>query len=196
MQRVLGILGFGLLTYFCLGQETGSTPEQASVSVGASTTFGEPLAKVLVVLKAVGPTAEYRQTGGTIRFERVPFGLYDVEIQAPGFSTRRERVGIYQPEVRLWFGLVVAPLHSVERSEVVGSIAPMESDHRVLWVRLVPLYSSDFIEDQVTPAGKFHLAGLQPGKYVLLVFDKEKLIMTKPLEYSGGKLTLNLDMAK
>jgi hypothetical protein len=148
------------------------------------------------VLKAIGPTAEYRQAGSTIRFEPVPFGLYDVEIQASGFSTRRERVGIYQPDVRLWFGLVVAPLHSAERSEVIGSIATIESNPRVLWVRLVPLYSSDFIEDQVTPAGRFHLAGLQPGKYVLLVFDKEKLIMTKPLEYAGGKLTLNLEMAK
>lgn len=79
------------------------------VELTVSTTFGGPVGKTLAILKALGPHEEYRRLGETIRFEKIPFGLYDLEIQAADFSTRRERLEIYQPEMHFWFGLFVSP---------------------------------------------------------------------------------------
>jgi hypothetical protein len=171
-------------------------PETAAVELTLSAVFGRPVGKALAVLKAIGPPKQYRQSGETIRFEKVPFGLYDLEIQAAGFSTRRERIEIYQPEVHLWFGLFVSPLHGDQRPEITGSIMPHETNPKDLWVRLVPLLGSDFVEDRVGPSGEFRLTGVHPGRYVLLVFNQEKLLMTQPVDFPGGKLALNLDVSK
>lgn len=194
MTRVSGFLA--LLTSFCWAQQpVEDVSEVATVSVTASTTFGEPVGQVVAILNAIGPKARYRQYGDTISFRQIPFGLYDLEVQAAGFNTRRERVAVYQTEVRLWCGLLVSPLHSEERSEVVGSVALPKNIPADLWVRLVPLYSSDLVESRITPDGTFRVVGLEPGRYALLVFDKSRLIMTKPLDYYGGKLALNVDLS-
>jgi hypothetical protein len=186
-----------LLTSVCWGQQRPpeEPPELATIELAVSTTFGGPVGRVEAILRAV-PNEQYRRLGDAIRFEKIPFGLYDLEVQAAGFSTRRERVAIYQHEVHLWLGLYVSPLHVDEYPEITGSIAPHESNPKDLWVRVVPLYSSDFVEDRVASSGEFHLRGVQPGRYLLLVFNKENLITTKSIDFRGGKLTLDLDLSK
>jgi hypothetical protein len=186
----------GLLASLFLGQQRASgASDSATVRLVLSSTFGKPLGEALAVLKAVGPTEEYRQSGNPVVFPRIPFGLYDLEIYAGGFATLRQRVGIYSSEVRLRLGLYVSQLGPEDRRpEVAGTIKSHEKSQKDLWVRLVPWYSGDFIEDQVTPSGEFCLRDVHPGRYVLLVFDSEKLIITKQLEYPGGKLSLNLDL--
>jgi hypothetical protein len=178
------------------GQQKGPLPNVAEVDITVTTTFGEPAGKVLVILRGVGARDRYDQTGTAIRFKQIPFGLYDLEIQAAGFSTRHDQVGIYQQSVQLWFGIYPSPTHAVEPSEVQGSVALKEGDTRALWARLVPLYSSDFIEDRVSPSGDFHFAGLYPGRYVLLVIDGDKVLLTKSVDYFGGKLKLQVDVAR
>ena len=185
----------GLLPCFLFAQKAENVGDVAAVTVVASTTFGEPLGKALVLLRPVGPLGEFRRVGNTVRFDHVPFGRYDLEIQSPGFGTRRERLEIYQSELHVWFGLAVSPPHSEERDEIVGFVARPESDQRDIWVRLVPQFSSDFVEDHVK-AGTFHLTGVHPGLYFVLLFDKDDLILTKRLEYVGGKATLNLNLLK
>src|SRR5947209_7424555 len=109
MKRAPGLLL--VLTALCWAQQEQSGPanDLAAVSFSVSTSFGEPVGKVEVVLKSIGPNTEYRQVGSAIHFDRVPFGLYDLAIYASGFGTHRERVGIAQPEVHLWFGLFPSP---------------------------------------------------------------------------------------
>jgi hypothetical protein len=190
MKLVLGIIG--LAAAGC-GQQVVA-PNLANVDMTVTTTFGEPAGKVLVILRGVGPTDRYDQNGTTIRFRQIPFGLYDLEIQAAGFSTRRGQIGIYQTNVQLWFSIYPSPTHSVTPSEVEGSLTSKARNTQGMWVRLVPLYSADFIEDKVSSSGVFHFAGLSPGRYLLLVFDSEKLIMTKSVEYLGGKLKLDVEL--
>jgi hypothetical protein len=196
MKLIAGLLGF--LTSVCLGQQrrVESAPDTAAVEIVVTTTFGEPAGRVLVVLSATGPNATFRQLGTTISFPQVPFGLYDLEVQASGFSTRHERVGVYQSEVHVWIGLAVSPSHAAERSEVTGRIIRQEGDRRDLWVRLVSRYSSDLLEDRVSPSGVFRLAPPEPGEYLLLVFASKDVIAIKPIDFFGGKLTLDLDWTK
>jgi hypothetical protein len=98
--------------------------------------------------------------------------------------------------VHLWFGLFVSPLEGVGLAEVTGIIAPHESNPEALWVRLISLYSSDSLEDQVASSGEFRFENVYPGRYILVVFNNEKLIATKPVDISGGEVRLNLDLSK
>jgi hypothetical protein len=192
------LASLGFMAFLCWGQQRSPTsqeppkelPEVANLNVDVTTTFGGPVGKVLVILK-LGSVEKYRKLGDVIRFESIPFGLYDIEIQAANFAKRRERVGIYQPEARLWFGLYLSPVEET-RAEIRGMISPMGRDD--LWVRVVPLYASDFVEDRVNSSGEFRLSGLHPGRYVLLVLSKEKLIKTQTVDFSGGALVLYVDL--
>src|SRR5437763_13203875 len=79
-------------------QTENSAPGSAKVRLVVTTTFGQPVGRVLCIRRALGSSEEYRQMGESVNFERIPFGRYELEIQAANFSARRERVGIYQTE--------------------------------------------------------------------------------------------------
>jgi len=115
---------------------------------------------------------------GAVRFHGISFGLYNLEVQAAGFNTWRETplANLTSPEVKLSVGLFVAPTHRVksdQRSQVLVTLPKGNAGD--LWVRLVPRYSSDFLEDAVTPGGTFSFWPICiPGRFVSsLVFDKE-----------------------
>ena len=195
MRHVLALFAALTFTSACCGQPASSgSPDVATLKLVVTTTFGAPVGSVLAILR--GARKEYRQRGDTITFERIPFDSYDLQIEAVGFATRRERVAIYQTEVRLWFGLSLAPMHLDEYPEIMGSVVPIQKSPRDLWVRLVPLYSSNFVEDRVTPSGEFRLSGFDPGRHVLLIFDKEGLITTKLIDCFSGKQAVNIDLSK
>src|SRR5579884_390700 len=105
MKLVTGLPG--LFMCFCWAQQpvqnvpVKNVSQGATVSVTASTTFGEPVGPVGAILSATRPEARYTQYGKAIKFEHIPFGLYDLEVQAAGFNTRRERVAVYQTEVQV-----------------------------------------------------------------------------------------------
>jgi len=198
LQRFLLL---ALAAFLCRGQQQPrpeqkhpvERPELADVSIDVTTTFGRPVGSVLVVLKH-GTDEAYRQVGTTVKFEKIPFGFYDCEIQAANFRILRERVGIFQPEVQLWFGLSLSPVEEMGLPEAEGKVVRHGGSSAGLWVRLVPLYGSDFLEARVGSGGEFHLSDLRPGRYVLLLFDRDRLILTRPVDVSGRKLELNLDV--
>jgi hypothetical protein len=63
-------------------------------------------------------------------------------------------------------------------------------------VRLVALYTSDLAENAVDSSGTFELDGMAPGKYVLLLFQMDKLVATKSLEILGGKQNIEITLEK
>ena len=195
MRQVLALFTSVTFSSVCCGQPASSaSADVATLKLVVTTTFGSPVGRVLATLR--GGRKEYQRSGDAITFERVPFDSYDLEIQAAGFTTRRERVAIYQTQVSLWFGLSIGHLHSVEYTEIIGSVVPLQKSPRDLWVRLMPLYSSNFVEDRVTPSGEFHLTGFDTGRHVLLIFNKEGLITTKLIDCFSGKQTVSVDLSK
>lgn len=183
---------FVFLVATCWGQDNlDSKAEYAKLTIALTSTQGKALGKVLVILRRNRSSIDYRRSSGqgTISFEQLPFDLYEIEVQASGFSKRTERVGVYQPNMYLTIGLFPSPVHPAERSEILGLITHSAQS---LWVRLVPLYSSDFIEDRVSPSGEFRLGGLFPGRFVLLVFAEDTLVKSEIVDYIGGKQRVSL----
>ncbi len=185
-----------LLTFAgaCLPQVEADTAS-AKVSIQVSTTFGERIPEAQVLIKEVGPAAQYKKSGAQLRF-KLPFGKYVIQASAAGFLTSSETVGIYQRDVFYRLGLAVAPPHSSERTEISGAIAPPPPDITDVWVRLLPVYTGGLIETQPDKSGGFHLVGIEPGRYVMLLFDKGRLLESKEVHFLGGKLTANLDLKK
>jgi len=159
-----------------------------------STTFGEPIAKAQVAVTSVGPKRSVTGItgpGGVVVFD-VPFGLYDVEAKSPGFEVRHERIAASQPTLHFRLGLVLGYPRSTVRSEITGSISQVGMGKTDLWVRLVSVFGSDFVENAVDSAGSFHLAGMAPGRYVLILFDRDQVVTTKTVEVSAGSKVVNI----
>ena len=181
-----------LMAALAVGQGVAQEPDLASVKAAVCDTFGQPVPGAKVTLTSVGPNETFTAVGGEARFDRIPFGLYDLEVRLPGFLTRKERIRVYQPSLIFQISLELAPTHSYERPELSGSIRSDVKARPDLWVRLTAIYSSDLVENAVDGSGKFELDGIAPGKYLLILFQKDKVLATKPIDVLGGKQTVEL----
>lgn len=176
---------------FCMAQAK-SDEASATLKVSVCTTFGEPVEQSQIVVTSVGPAGQFKKAGAAVRFDALPLGLYTIEAQAPGFISRKETVGIYQQELSYRVGLAVAAPHGSERTEISGGITPTLTKETDVWVRFVALYDGGLIECQPDQSGKFHVTGIEPGKYVMLVFVKDRLLASREVEFLGAKLTVNV----
>jgi hypothetical protein len=153
-------------------------------------TFGVHVSSANITLSSVGPTGKFASDGNAT-FDRIPFGIYDVEARLAGFLPRTERIRVYQPSVVINLGLEPGTTHSYERPELSGVLSGPTRQLN-LWVRLVAVYSSDLVENVVDGSGHFELDGMPPGKYLLLLFQKERVLAMKPLDILEGKQTIDL----
>jgi hypothetical protein len=177
-----------------IGQTVPPEPDSANVKVVVSETFGRPVPGAKVTLTSVVPGGKFAAVGGEAEFDHVPFGIYDLDVRLPGFVARKERVNIHYPELLFRIGLELGAIHSDGRSELSGSIKSGVGGRSDLWVRLMALYSSDLIENAVDDAGTFELDGMAHGKYLLIMFEKDKVLATKPVDVLGGKQTVELTL--
>src|SRR5579871_4088832 len=118
--------------YFCIvsllffsalsGLQAGPAAEESTVKIIVSDTYGLPLKDASVVLKSVGPHQVFTGKGGEAKFEEIPFGVYDVDIQLAGFPERQERIRVYQSSLVFRIGLRVPTGDGDERSLLSGTI--------------------------------------------------------------------------
>lgn len=177
---------------FAVGQTVVDKSDLATVTVVVSDTFGKSIPGAKVTLTSVGPNEKFTAVGGEAKFEHIPFGRYDVDVRLVGFEPRKERVRVYQPNVVINAGLEPGATHSYERPEMSGSVRPDLKGRLGLWVRLVAIYSSDLVENAVDSSGHFELNGMAAGKYLLVLFEKDKVLASKPVDVLGGKQATEL----
>jgi hypothetical protein len=190
---VLG-LGFCFLTQLQMGRQLGS--ESARVTIIVSDTLGLALQDASVVLTSVGPRQKFTAVGGEAKFEQIPFGQYDLEVRLPGFPTRETRIRVFQQSLALRIGLDVPMPHASQRMVVSGNVSNAK-DLSDMWVRLVTIYSNDFIENAVDRQGKFELVDIPPGPALLIVFQRHQIVATKATNVSerNQQVTIALNSA-
>lgn len=188
-----------LLTAICfVSSAVGQTPgpqELANLDVSVCTTSGVAIDGARVALIGVGPKQTFQMTGGVARFKKIPYGLYDLEVQLVGFKVRRERIGVYQPDLAFRVGIDVGYPSLHERPELMGSIKPAPKHRSGMWIRLVPVYAGSLIENTVDSNGQFKIVGLSPGKYVLLLFNGEDLVTAQSIDFKGGSQSADITVA-
>jgi len=167
-------------------------PTSASVRLIVCSTYGDHLQDAQVTLTNEVTGERFTAVAGEAELDCVQFGVYDLEARLAGFMVRKERLYIDQPGIVFRIGLELAPNHFYHQPKLSGSIKPQLKGRRDLWVRLAALYSSDLVENAVDASGNFELDGMAPGKYILLLFQKDKLLSTQPVEILGGKQSIEV----
>jgi hypothetical protein len=87
---------------------------------------------------------------------------------------------------------VLVYTHAAVPPELQGTLSPVAAGNTDRWVRLLSLYGGGLFENSVDDKGKFVLTGFAPGKYLLLLLDKDKIVSTQQLEILGGVKTVNI----
>lgn len=177
---------------FC--QNVAPESDMASIKTLVRDFFGKPIPDARVTITSVGPRKKFTAVGGEARFDKIPFGLYDLDVELPGFLPRKERIRVYQTSLLFYIGLELAPTHSYDRPELSGSIKFGAKNRPDLWVRLQAIYGSDLVENAVDSSGKFELDGMALGRYILLLFQNETLLAIRPVEVLGGKQVVEISV--
>ena len=171
-----------------------SAPLWAEVKVIVSDTLGFSIPGARVTLTSVVTAEQFAAEGGEAKFHHIPLDLYNLEVNMPGFVTRKERVDIASAHLVLRVGLELGSIISKTPSELSVSIKPGVKGRRNLWIRLMPLYSSDLLENAVDSAGHFELYGMASGKYLLVLFENDEVLATKPVDVRSGKQSVELTL--
>ncbi len=116
---------------------------------------------------------------------RIPYGLYRVRVSAPGFRSIERELLLDQPALVVRAQLTVS-MECGGSAQIDGSIQPAPGG-RELWVKVVPAIGSGGSEAPVGRDGKFLIAGLDGGDYLLLVLDGKSIVHTRTLEAFGEK---------
>jgi hypothetical protein len=179
-------------TPFLIGQSTAPVLKVAHVRATVCDTFGVPVSEAVVTLTSAVGSDKVATTGGIADFENVPLGTYDLDVRLVGFLTRHERVEIQLPEVAFRIGLRLGHTEPSATPELTGVVKGGSNGRGDLWVRLMALYSSDFVENNVNGDGGFDLSGMASGKYLLVLLQKDKVLAVKPVDVLDRKQSIEV----
>ena len=165
------------------------------VQVRAWTTSGERVERIWAVVSALDGRENYKGDGREVRLS-VPTGEYMLQVEAPGFQTKRQILRAYQPEVFRSVALPVAWIHGQGASSLTGTIRNYDGDVRELRVRLIGLYGDELRESLVNADDSFSFPA-DAGAYLLMVVaDLDKgvaVIDSRPIRISG-KAAIIIDL--
>jgi hypothetical protein len=107
----------------------------------------------------------------------LPYGIHRIEVAAMGFATQSREVWILQPETVLRLELAVAQIGcSPEPHSIRGKIRGKRGAGD-WWVKAVPLRDTvNVVEAPIDKSGAFHLTGLRPTEYFLLVIRGNEIL--------------------
>lgn len=173
------------MTHFCtaavviiaLAQAYGQTGETYStmVRIAGWTTNGERIEKIWVVLSSRDRQEKYTGNGRDVQLA-VPTGEYMLQVEAPGFQSKRQLLKAYQPLVFRSVALPIARLHGQGSSGIRGTVRNYVGDIRDLRVRLMGLYGDELWEAVPDARGSFWFPADEGAYLLLVVADAEKEI--------------------
>ncbi len=165
------------LVTLALAQAYGQRGQTYStiVQVSGWTTSGERIEKIWIVLSSQDGREKYTGSGYDVQLS-VPTGEYLLQVEAPGFQSKRQLLKAYQPFVFRSVALPVARLHGEAPSGIKGTVQNYAGNMRDLRVRLVGVYGDDLWEAIPDKDGSFRFPA-DEGAYVLFVVaDGDKQI--------------------
>jgi hypothetical protein len=110
----------------------------------------------------------------------LPAGRYTAVVEASGFLTNAEQLMVTDRDVFLPVSLTVAPIEGTEiPPSLTGTIGKQFRDSAPVWVRLAGAYKRINWTSKIDDDGKFAFESLPPGQYVLMVFSKGVLKVTR-----------------
>jgi hypothetical protein len=189
------------LLLFALSQAYGQSSEKSStvVRIAGWTTTGERIEKIWVVVSSRDGKEKYTGSGRDVALS-LPTGEYVLQVEAPGFQSKRQMLKAYQPAAFRSVVLPVARLHGQTTSGLRGTVRNYEGNIRDLRVRLMGLYGDELWDAVPDEQGSFRFPADEGAYYLLVVADLEKgiaIIDSQPVRIPLGKQqTVNLDLRR
>lgn len=179
------------LLLFTLSRAYGQSSEAHStvVRIAGWTTSGERIEKIWVVVSSRDGKEKYTGNGRDVELS-VPTGEYVLQVEAPGFQSKRQILKAYRPEVFRSVALPVARLHGQTASSLTGTVQNYDGNIRDLRVRLMGLYGNELWESYLDEKGSFRFPADEGAYILVLLADLEKgvaIIGSQPVRILLGK---------
>ena len=187
------------LLLLALSQAYGQSSEESStvLRVAGWTTTGERIDKIWVVVSSRDGKEKYTANGQEVQLS-VPTGEYVLQVEAPGFQSKRQMLKAYRPTVFRSVALPVARLHGQTASGLTGTVQNYSGNIRGLRVRLMGLYGSELWEAVPDANGSFRFPADEGAYLLLVVADLEKgltIIDSRALRIPlGQEQTVTIDL--
>jgi len=125
--------------------------------------------------------------------EGIPYGDYRIEARMTAYSSDSKSVRIYQQHVAVILGLAV----SHELPQIPPNLPGRITGHLPTskgFVRLIGVFANISIDSSIDSEGRFNLAGLSDGKYLLMVIGEGGILTSQPLTvpYTGPPLEIDV----
>jgi hypothetical protein len=181
LTRAAVIGGLLLLTrHPCSGQENTSG---RAIGFSLSDCWGNTITPASITITRLEPVTTYqRLTYPSQTGTRLEPGQYNVLIEARGFFSSSSTIWLGNDDLEIRTCLTLAPVEGVTRPKAAirGTISGnIGGKNDMLWVRLVGVYNDTNRTVRVDTAGHFSFAGIQPGRYLILLFDQSGVKDTK-----------------
>jgi hypothetical protein len=166
-----------------------SSEAPTTVRIAGWTTTGERIERIWVVVSSQDGKEQYRGNGREVELS-VPTGEYVLQVEAPGFQSKRQMLKAYQPAVFRSVALPVARLHGQATSGLKGTVLNYAGDIRDLRIRLMALYGDELRETVPDAQGSFNFPADEGAYLLLVVADLKKeiaIIDSQPVVIPLGK---------
>jgi hypothetical protein len=122
---------------------------------------------------------------------KIPFGTYELKVHCVGFYSAVRTVQVYSPDVWAVVELLPGQEGGPTRSTLRGVLG--SSNQQQLWVRLVGMRSDMIFDGRVDSSGTFTLAGIPSATYLLIVRQRDEVLLTRAVKITQDEsLSLTL----
>lgn len=133
---------------------------------------------------------------------RIPYGIYDMEMEKDAWSPASREVHIYSPDVWIVVGMKGGEDErqcDVPQVSLNGKIIHSSRADEPIYLRLVGLYSGFLADERMQfhgEVGTFQFAGNMPyGKYLLLIRGNQGLLCTQELAINTYEERIEVDLS-
>lgn len=124
----------------------------------------------------------------------IPYSVYRIETRLPGYFPDIRYVQVYQPKVTVVVGLRFGQELPQVPPRLGGRITGLNTPLEKTYVKLIGVYENVSAESAISSDGSFTLAGLAPGKFLLLVVSESGVLASRELTipYIGPPLDVRI----
>lgn len=205
MTRLLSLVGVCclLVIVFLTRSRAQDRPQTATVRIVALIWNGSYLTGPHVKSFESEAGAEIRDQFRSGIASNVPFGIYDLVIDEPGFLPMRRRVDVVEPDVWVVVSLDLGPGDTIGYAPnftVRGTIKNFSPNDEPIYLRLVSVYTDYIGDTKLTTSGTqgtFTLSGEEPsGRYVLITTGRRGVLNTRSVDILNAPLApIEIDLA-
>lgn len=168
----------------CIGQSSEWERPHATIHISAFDPFGQEVKSPQIYLYEFQRNWQLVKKTHDRTVKEIPYGDYLVVVTSSGGGMGRRLVVVNVPE--LWVRIGVAMTVGLQLRPggnliIEGRLIPSPKDGKDWWVRVQGVFLTESRESPVRN-GKFLVAGLEMGAYVLQVFKGRELKHMQPIE--------------